>query len=57
MRRRIFKRSHQPLQTALCEMREPPALTNANGDEQLVSLSDTIVEAGLKGEQSRRNLN
>ena len=26
------------------------ALTNANGDEQLVSLSDTIVEAGPKGE-------
>ena len=32
------------------------ALTNANGDEQLVSLSDTIVEAGLKGERSREAL-
>ena len=32
------------------------ALTNAKGDERLVSLSDTIVEAGLKVEQSREAL-
>ena len=32
------------------------ALTNAKGDERLVSLSDTIVEAGLKGDRSREAL-
>ena len=32
------------------------ALTNAEGDEQLVSLSDTLVEAGLVGEQAREVL-
>ena len=32
------------------------ALTNIEGDERLVSLSDTLVEAGLVGEQSREVL-
>ena len=60
----IRKRSevaHIPAQPPAVEDRlvraaRTTALTNAKGDERLVSLSDSLVEAGLKGERSREAL-
>ena len=59
--RKRNEEAHIPAQPPAVEDRlvraaRTTALTNAKGDERLVSLSDTIVEAGLKGEQSREAL-
>ena len=56
--RKRNEEAHIPAQPPAVEGRlvrtaRTTALTNANGDERLVSLSDTLVEAGLMGEQSR----
>ena len=59
--RKRNEEAHIPAQPPAVEDRlvraaRTTALTNANGDERLVSLSDSLVEAGLMGEQSREAL-
>ena len=59
--RKRNEEAHIPAQPPAVESRlvrtaRTTALTNANGDERLVSLSDTLVEAGLVGEQAREVL-